>query len=477
MSKLKDLYPVLIGSVILSMIAFANGYALVYSDTGTYIMSGKNMYVPLDRPIAYGLFIRSFGTISLWTVVLVQNLLTSWILYRSFKFFFQRNQKHLFYFYFTVAFLTLFTGIGWYSNQIMPDLFTPIVILGVFILFFDRNLKPVPFIIMSIVVMFSIVTHFSHLLIASTMSIILVMCNGLIFKKRLIKHQLNVTLKRSLLVLAILNSGWIVMPTINLAVSGEFYTSKSSHIFFMASMADKGILTRFLKDKCDEAEFSDCKLCAYKDSIPGSCAAFIWTPGTETVFYKTGGWDHSKREYDKIIRASLADPKYLSQHLYISLAYGLSQLFENNILHGLTAYRENSAPWVGVSTKYKIESNTYLNSKQNLSSLGLLFHTDLINDINYLLLFISFLMILFIYFSPARKELNRPAVLFLSVMLLGIVINSFVTAGLNSPYGRYQARVSWLMELGIILLMIINWDVFKKTVYRIFKKPEEPTSM
>jgi hypothetical protein len=472
MGKLKDLYPILLGAFILSIIAFANGYPLVYSDTGTYIMSGKDLFVPLDRPVAYGLFIRWFGPISLWTVIIAQNIITAGILYHAFKMFFERSQKHSFYFYLTIAFLMLFTGVSWYSNQIIPDLFTPIILLSIFILFFDQKIKPFAFVVISIVVVFSIVTHFSHLLISSLISIIIVISNWFIFKKRLLRHQLHISLKRALLVLAILNSGWIIMPTINWAVSGEFYTSKSSHIFFIASMADKGILTRFLKDKCDEPAFNDCKLCAYKDSIPGSSSAFIWDPGTETVFQKTGGWANSEREYKKIIRGSLTDPKYLSQHIYISLGGALSQLFENNIMHGLSPYREESAPWIGISKKYAIESNIYLNSKQSLNSLKLLLHADLINDINYLLLFISLLMVIIIYFAPIRKQFNRSSVLFLSVMLLGIVINSCVTAGLNGPYGRYQARVVWLMEFALIIVMIINWNVIKKAIYQVFRKPE-----
>lgn len=471
MSFFKNITPVLVGTAILSIIAFINGYPLVYSDTGTYVVSGWMLEVPIDRPIAYGLFIRLFASISLWPVVIVQNLLTSFILYETFLFFFQPDKKTNFYFYSTICFLTVATGIGWYSNQIMPDFLTPLMILSIFILFFKKNMGTLKFIFISIILVFTIITHFSHLLMASSMAIIILLSNFVFFKKRLIKHNLQISLKKALLVSLIACSGWIVLPTVNKMISGEFYNSKSSHVFFMASMAEKGILQKFLKDKCNKPTYSDCKLCLYKNKIPTEVAAFIWDGRDSSVFNLTGGWYNSKAEYDKIIRATLIDPKYSSQHIYKSVVYGFTQLFENTIGHGLGAYREDSSPYWVVRDRYNIEFNMYMNSKQiKYGGAGL--NMALINNINMLLLMLSLIFLICIYFSPAKANYNRTTVLFLSVMLLGIVLNSFITAGLSAPYGRYQTRVVWLMEFALIIFVLINGRVIKESVKNIFKKEE-----
>ena len=42
-----------IGALLLSLIGLYNGYPLVYSDTGTYIYSGFDMFIPVDRPLPF----------------------------------------------------------------------------------------------------------------------------------------------------------------------------------------------------------------------------------------------------------------------------------------------------------------------------------------------------------------------------------------------------------------------------------------
>ena len=39
------------GGIILLVIGLWNGYPLVYSDTGTYIYSAADLFVPNDRPV------------------------------------------------------------------------------------------------------------------------------------------------------------------------------------------------------------------------------------------------------------------------------------------------------------------------------------------------------------------------------------------------------------------------------------------
>jgi hypothetical protein len=75
-----------IGTLILSIVGLYNGYPLVYSDTGMYIASGLKEFVPVERPVGYGLFIKLFSfNYSLWFVTVFQNLITAYILYELLK--------------------------------------------------------------------------------------------------------------------------------------------------------------------------------------------------------------------------------------------------------------------------------------------------------------------------------------------------------------------------------------------------------
>jgi hypothetical protein len=317
-----------------------------------------------------------------------------------------------------------------------------------------------------------IITHFSHLLIASLLAFVIILINFWFVRKWLSNHQLKIPVKRVLLVGLIAFSGWLVLPTLNSIITGKFFINRSSHIFFIASMAEKGILESFLKEKCDDPEFTDCKLCRYKNEIPKEVAVFIWS-GDSSVFQKTGGWQNSKAEYDKIIRATLVNPKYLSKHILKSMAFGFTQLLENRIGSGLGAFRENSSPYAAINENYHGELNMYLNSRQNkFPQFGIQSSLTLLNEVNIILLVISVLFLVFIYFSAKKMELDPTTILFLSIMLIGIVINSFVTAGLSAPYARYEAKVVWLMEFALMILTIKNWEQIKRSVYNVFRRDD-----
>ncbi|MBK6774919.1 MAG: hypothetical protein IPG74_03390 [Flavobacteriales bacterium] len=66
----RALYYLLTGTAI-AVIALINGYPLVYSDSGTYIMNAFTLAQIEDRPIGYGLIIHAITwKATLWTVVL-----------------------------------------------------------------------------------------------------------------------------------------------------------------------------------------------------------------------------------------------------------------------------------------------------------------------------------------------------------------------------------------------------------------------
>jgi hypothetical protein len=71
----------IIYTLVLMAPAFYNAYPLVYSDTGTYIQSGMQWELPIDRPFVYGLFIKitSLG-FSLWNVIFFQCLIVAYTL-------------------------------------------------------------------------------------------------------------------------------------------------------------------------------------------------------------------------------------------------------------------------------------------------------------------------------------------------------------------------------------------------------------
>jgi len=446
-----------IGTLILSVIGLYNGYPLVYSDTGTYIYSGFDKFIPYDRPITYGLFLKFFSfNYSAWFVIIIQNLITAYVIYEVLKIFFPKNRHFNRLYFIILLFFVMITGIAWYSNQLMPDFFAPLLILVFFILIQGKNIPLHRKIILILILIYSLITHFSHLLIGTTL-IIVVMMSKIILKQRL-KHF---SFRRIFFVAAIVFSGWIVLAGINYLVERQFILSKGSHVFLMAHLNDTGILKKFLKENCSNNEFKDCKLCKYKDSLPVDLASFIWS---SDIFKNTGGWQNSKEEYNKIIFATLKRPKYLLLNIYRSVTYGFVQLTKNDIGQGLSAYNKGSAPYGQIHWRFRDELNNYLNSRQNKWN-GVNLKFNILNTFHLLLIILSILMIIILFTSSIQLKINPVTIDFLIFVIISIIINSFITAGLNSPCSRFQARVIWLLPLSIIILMIKNYDILIKTIY------------
>ena len=192
-----------------------------------------------------------------------------------------------------------------------------------------------------------------------------------------------------------------------------------------------------------------------------AAASFIWS---SNILTNTGGWENSKDEYNKIITETLKQPKYLFLNIYRSITYGFIQLTKNEIGQGLTAYNEGSAPYGQIHWRYHNELNNYLNSRQNKWN-GVNLKFDILNTFHLILIILSIFLVLILFTSSIRLKINPNTLEFIIFVIVAIIINSFITAGLNSPCERFQARIVWLLPLSIMILIVYNYEILIKTIY------------
>ena len=125
--------PLYLASATLIMLipALINGYPMIYSDTSTYLASGFEMQPPMDRPMTYGLFIRLFSLngLSLWPVIIMQCFLLVWLIYQLVGAVLEENHKFRALVFLAVTVVASFSGAGWASCYLIPDIFTPIMLL------------------------------------------------------------------------------------------------------------------------------------------------------------------------------------------------------------------------------------------------------------------------------------------------------------------------------------------------------------
>src|SRR4051812_45151063 len=127
------------GMAILSLMflsaALWNGFPLIFYDTGAYILEGLGHVFLVERaPVYAELLFLAGGAFSLWPIVVLQALMTSYIILEVARA--EVPGLTLRGVVLIGAALTLLTGIAWYVGQVEPDIFTPMVILGSWLLLF-----------------------------------------------------------------------------------------------------------------------------------------------------------------------------------------------------------------------------------------------------------------------------------------------------------------------------------------------------
>ena len=463
---LKKILFYLLAASTLLIPAFYNGYPLVYSDTGSYVASGMDLVIPEHRTIMYGLFIRFFSfNFSFWLVVFAQSLIVSYVLWHITRVINKTISKRLFLI--GLALLSWFTGLGWYTSQIMPDIFTVTAIGTLLLLALKKDYKIYQKVIFSLLLVFSINAHFSNYLI----SILTVLGLFVITRTKIIpkaKKELSFLLPTVIVTLSI-STGSLI----NYAVGSTFKINQGSHVFLMGKMLDSGVLKSFLDDECKNDNYV---LCHCKDSLPVTSRELLWNPNSP--LYQNGGWTGSEKPFNNILFDIFTSPKHLTLFTYNAILSSVTQLFQNDVGSGLVSnwYKDPiSPPYAQVAKHFPFELNQYKQSRQNgnLWDQGLDF--TFINYINNMFLMISLGLLFYIFTSKTkRKSIDIHTQLIIVTLLLGIVVNAIVVGSLANVYDRLQSRISWMLIFCIMLLVLSKKEFLnKKTELFLSKKKSD----
>lgn len=437
--------------------AFYNNYPYVFSDTGTYIGSGFDNKVPEDRPIFYGLFVRHISlSKSLWLVVLGQSivmivmlgLLQSLVLGK-----YLYNRILIFTFFISAFILLKFSALPFLICTLLPDVFSTIPLIIVLILLFKQKLSKVEITILSICYLFFTLTHVSNLASMSLMFVILFIVR-IIFKIKLIQY------KKLWLVSIFTLLFWIILPFINLLFGYGFKSTKSFHVFTMATFIDNGLLKDYLDNQEEAKAF---KIYKYKDSLPANSGDFIWS--TESVLNKTGGWQANEKEYNTIIKNIIFSKEYFFTWVKICFINTGKQLLGNGFGADFLPYADGSSPTGIIKWHFKEELFSYKNSGQNLSRLGFDFN-EKSNTQNTIILF--FILVLCSGFI--LQGFSSPILVMSLISFIYIFCNAAVTATFSCIGERYNSRVTWIVIfLGVNYTMYVGIKILNKYKSKIIK--------
>jgi hypothetical protein len=453
-------------SLMFLSVAIWNRFPLIFYDTGAYVLEGLGRVFLVERaPVYAELLFLAGARFSLWPIVILQAVMTSYMILEVARA--EVPELTLAGLAAIGAVLSLFTGIAWYAGQVEPDIFTPMVILGAYLLLFrgDRLGMAGRCWVLGLTGL-AVACHPSHLgllgglLIGAALFKLFQRTRAVLRTPLGAKHGkgkmtvaapalrrpegVNIDVRRGLIGL-VTALGLIFAG--NFVLTGKFFISKSGSVFLFARLMQDGIVQRLMNDTCPPAGMNNWRLCAYKNRLPKSANAWLW--GTGSGFHALGGFtSQTQQEEDgRIILESLK--RYPVMNMRAAAYDSVLQFLQFKTGDGIEPQLSILEP--NFKRTIPAQVPAYLEARQQRG----LIRFKVLNLIHVPVGAVSLLALLLLMQHAAARRTWREASL-PALVLLGLIGNAIICGTFSNPHDRYQSRIIWLPTL--VLLLAIARD-------------------
>lgn len=436
--------------------ALVNGYPLLYSDSGTYIVAGFINYVPVDRPYFYSWFVRHSSLwYSLWLVLLAQSLILFYVIRLAVRYLLNLKETFIPASLLLIG-LGLTTGLAYNNSQLMADVFSPIALLCAGILLAGKNIKSNHRFWLVVIMLFSISVHSSHLLIISLLAALLWLVR-LAYKRKPFFSERKKN-HSSLMFWGI--GAWLVISLFNYWLDVGFKPSRTGNIFLVARCIETGAAKVYLDEKCPD---TPADLCAVKDNLPPHAVAFLWEFGTSPLYDSVcvqNGWGNcwieKDKEYGQLVKNMIGygPSRKLLIDKCVNDSWKQLGMFD---LGYLTPMAEGSPVYGGIRDFFGREMAQYQNAAQYHQTL----YFETVSKIQRWTVYIALLVIVVFMGIGLKQKHYNAAMAFALFIIIGCLINGVVCASLSGVVDRYMARMIWLLPLAAVFF-IWQWVLLKQ---------------
>jgi hypothetical protein len=331
-----------------------NRYPIVFADTGTYLSQAIHRYAGWDRPVFYSVSILPLhGTITLWPVIAAQALLAAWVLWLVCRVLLPCVRATAFVS--GAAVLSASTWLPWITSEVMPDLFTPLLVLIACLLAWQPDrLSRRERIVLPLLAAFMIASQQSSLPLACILLSVLGLTARFLGPAPATLRLPLLIVPPALALLALCSS--------NLLVHGRFTVSPFGNVFLLARVIYDGPGMDTLRRDCPSAGW---RLCPYVDAFPPLSDDFLWT--SDSPLKRAGGAKAVSQDANAIIRATLAaDP---AGEARAALANTFEQLIAFAAGDGLNPWPAQVSPWIERDFPVR-EAVAYAQARQQAGTLA-----------------------------------------------------------------------------------------------------------
>lgn len=413
-ASLRATMSVLAVALLLAWPALVNGYPILFSDTHAFLVQAGQPRMVWDKPWAYGPFLLALhGDTTLWLPLAGQVLILSHLLWLLAA---RRGVaspgRHLL----LGVLLAVGSAVPWVASLLMPDMFAPVVVIGLSLLARPGGLGRWRRGWLTGLTAAAIAFHLAHLVIAAA-------CLPLAGRGW----------RRAALPLG-LALGWLAAT--NVVGFHRLAISPFGAVMALARLTADGAVAPVLARACPAAGW---RLCDWRDRLPEDSDAFLWA-GDGPVWSDPGGAMGFAPEAAAIVTATLLQEP--GRVLRAAAANTVRQL-------GRIALGDTLGPdWLAQSVAGSLaawfppeEGARFRAGRQMAGTLRPI--GAALTPWHAALLALGTLATAACLFGRER---------WLAAMVLaGLAANAFATGALSGPHDRYQARIAWLVLLPPLL--------------------------
>jgi hypothetical protein len=389
------------------------------------------------RPAPYTLFLVPFASpVTLWALPFAQGLLAAFVVSLALR----TAGVHLSARGFVVLFagLAACTSLPWFTGQVMPDIFTGLLVLLAYVALWggdrlpqrDRTLA-------SALLAFALGTHLSHLPLFLGL-----LAAGLVWQAVMERVAIDLPEvgRRAVLPLIVAVAA---LAACNYVFVRKPVVSESSSLFYLARLVGDGTAQRYLERACPAHAYL---LCAERGNLPESSDHFLWAPD--------GAWSRYQNdprflaEAGAIVRGTLRQewPAQIAASLR-NTATQLGSIRTDLDLHESDGQVRPLMALFGAPTLAGYEASLQARRELPLERAG---------EVQVWAVLVS--LALLVGFAPWGLAERGGAGGLLWMTLSGVVLNAAVVGTLSSVHDRYESRVIWLVPLAVFAVLAARYQ-------------------
>ncbi|HVY14815.1 MAG TPA: hypothetical protein VHB27_06285, partial [Rhodopila sp.] len=417
-SRHRDWWTIPAAAILLLWPAIWNRYPIVFADTGTYLSQAIHRYAGWDRPVFYSLFIFPLhAKLSLWPIVAAQALLAAWVLRCVCRLAAPRLAPWAFMV--LIVGLAIGTWLPWLVSEVMPDLFTPLLVLALWLLAWQAaQLTGREIVGLSGLATFAIAAQ------QSSLPLSMVLIGAAVAGARSVS-------RRPLALLLPLVVAIVALCGVNLAAHGRFSVSPFGNVFLLARSLYDGPGMEALRRDCPTSGW---RLCAFVDRMPRSSDAFLWD--SDSPLQLAGGPKQVSGEANAIIASGLrAEPAGSARAALRNSADQVTRFASGD---GLEPWPRQVTPVI-TGDFPPAEATRYTGARQQGGKLSV---PSLLAELHKAVAVAC--AAAGVLLLPGIWRRRRSIAGLLMLVLLALPVNAAITGVFSGPHDRYQARLMWL---------------------------------